>query len=218
MLVFFSFGHEVLLNLNGEFCKAPRNQRMTAGNDSHLDKRITSNNIERIYSQFYGGARAQGRIYRNSNKEFITVHRGELIVVPDSFLIRVVEHIESALEQGYGEYLFFPDFGHGHLQAPQALSDVSLTYFFEGNDFSILYHSVEGYSGASQFRQRNRNFYGSSVFGEGVTPLYPKKGKTTVFNIPSYKRTHFGIYIKANKNGCFFIERRGEKHFFDLKI
>lgn len=206
------------LNANIENCKEFTILETAGRNEAYIDKKISSKNIEKIFFDFYTGPRSRDSIYINNEGEFVTRHRGNTLVIPKTLLENVVSQIDSAINYGFGEFLFFPDFGHGHFQIPEGASEISsLEVLLKKNDFIILYHSLESYSANSYFREANRNFFGYSK-NERVLPVFSKDGGRTVFTVPGYKKTNYGIYIRANKKGCFYIEKEGGKIFFDLEI
>ncbi len=188
----------------------------TSPSDSYLEEQLDSSNIQRIYELFYNGPRTSRRILLDAENNFTSSHRGRKFFVPRVFLKHIVAQVQSALDQNFGAYLFFPDFGHGHLQAPAYVTNLNLEYFFKKNDFAILYHTVEDYLEPDRFRATNRNFYSTNQ-DFSVRALYPQEG-STVFEVPGYKKSDFGFYITGNQNGCFSVMKDNVEHFFDIRI
>ena len=174
-------------------------------------------NISEIYKKNYNlGPRQKNRLYLNQQKQFVTLHNNKKVLVPKSFLEVLMSHVQSAFVKGFAEYIFYPDFGHGHLQPPVGAKVQNIQYFFSNNNYVFLYHSVEDYKETKIFRRQHRNFYASPHSAE-VINISPTSGET-VFTVPGFEESHFGVSFQGHKEGCFKIQVNGEPHFFDIKI
>lgn len=150
-------------------------------------------------------------------------------------------HIESALDKGYADAVFFPDMGHSHLLIPDALWKAKYDKY-EVKDYSrlyedmladpavqIFYHTAEQLKTLQDktpindpqllFRLANRNIAGPITPDARLSVLQnPESDANTVNAVPGYTWWGGGFNFSAQKDGCFAYTHKGKTYRFDISL
>lgn len=186
--------------------------------------------------------------YNHKDEEFYVPRKSisgntELVRLSAGFIQAVTRHIETALDKGYAEFIFFPDMGHSHLYIPQTVWDEQFSPTPPVAEFHklyeqmlneptmlALYHTAEQLSMYDEdgvlyddeylkHRYYNRNPVGDNL-GHGIVKMPTALDKTgnAVSNLPGFKSWSAGYSISASKNGCFSYENKGKVYYFDISL
>lgn len=162
--------------------------------------------------------------------------------ITENFIKSVTLQIETAHEQGFGEFVFFPDMGHSHLYFP---TDHWETEYAE-KEFSKeeryakmladplmrpLYHLTEQLQMQDEnkevmddpilsFKYWHRNFMGYNNETKNFdVPVNTTGNYNTVGELPGYHRWGAGFAVSASKDGCFaYRDKKGDKRYFDISL
>lgn len=150
-------------------------------------------------------------------------------------------HIETALDKGYADAVFFPDMGHSHLLIPDALWKAKYDKY-EIKDYSrmyedmladpavqIFYHTAEQLKTLQDktpindpqllFRLANRNIAGPIAPDAKLSVLQnPASDANTVNQVPGYTWWGSGFNFSAQKDGCFAYTHKGKTYRFDISL
>ncbi|MAV89801.1 MAG: hypothetical protein CL676_00155 [Bdellovibrionaceae bacterium] len=234
--------------LSKERCSKPTAEEPAVySSDFHWS--FTPKEMALKFTEIYeSGKRLPERVYYDAQeKAFVfpnKTYKGELkiIRVTPEFLKSVTRHVETALEKGYAEQVFFPDMGHSHLYIPQGIwdaefSDVPMDQkdklyekMFAEPTLLTLYHTAEQLGTTDEnkqilpdehlkFRHLNRNPVGDNL-GNGIVrmPTLLEDPANTVRELPGFKRWSGGYNISASKDGCFAYSHKGKVMYFDLSL
>lgn len=160
--------------------------------------------------------------------------------VPDRFIKALITHVETALTQGYAEYVFLADLGHGHFYIPedvfkQHINPKSPPREYERRIFEIVtqekrvkiyYHSAEMFLNFSnenefaklpyfeRFRNLHRNLVGA--FDDGYALRLDRVGREPGSDLQGYTQVAQDIDLSSNKWSCIPFERLGRRMYFDI--
>ncbi|MDC1175618.1 hypothetical protein OAT67_09480 [Bacteriovoracaceae bacterium] len=163
--------------------------------------------------------------------------------VAKKYVESVKAHIEKALKRNYVDSIIFSDMGHQHFFIPQKFYDEELSKIpvkdkdllyekmLAHSELKILYHTAEQMKMVdenkkilddrhTQWRFYTRNIVGDNK-GLGTIDLVhqPDHSHNTSHSYEKgYKYLGAGLYLSANKNGCFAYDHLGEKRYFDINI
>lgn len=207
--------------------------------------------MEQRFEEIYNsGKRLFGHPkYDPSNDSFYIFYdtkRHLPVKISQGFIKNVTLHIETAIDRGYAEFVFFPDMGHSHLYFPQDhwdknLSTIEVTtetrnklYEAMLNDPKMqpLYHLTEQLKMVDEnkqiiddpileFKYWHRNFKGTNdLSGKySIHVEVNKAGGNTVREIDGYRRYGSGFAVSASKDGCFpYRNKNGETLYFDIGL
>ena len=164
------------------------------------------------------------------------------LAITEEFIKSVTYQIESAHNEGFAEFVFFPDMGHSHLYFP--LDHWEKEY--ESKDFEQeeryqkmladpkmrpLYHLTEQLQMQDEhkeviddpvlaFKYWHRNFmgYNNSTYAYDI-PVNKVEDYNTVREVPGYHRWSAGFAVSASKEGCFpYRDAEGNKRYFDISM
>jgi hypothetical protein len=178
------------------------------------------------------------------------IHKGKYIArvgdsyieVPPEFIKYIQLHLWNAIENGWVNYIFWPDLNHGHLFVP---IDLWENKYSGGGDstevfhakfqrllkedmdkLGILYHAAEHfghYDPANKEAIQTRNVIGW-FDGRPIELTYPAPDESpgrleanTADDPPGYDRRWF-ISVSASKYGQFTIRPNGEEVRFDISF
>lgn len=201
--------------------------------------------VDKIYKEYHynSESRLDNYIHEVKDGEFVAELR-ELgpIMVPKEFIYHILNHLESAIENGWVNYIFWADLNHGHLFVPIDLwdneyhtDDHSLEGFHnqlqsilrqDMDKLGILYHAAEHFcrldpTNADAVRTRNVVgwFDGRPIeltYPDGDEP--PKRLEAnTATDPPGYDRKWF-ISVSANADGYFTIYPNGKEIRLDISF
>jgi len=198
--------------------------------------------VDKLYEIHYNsGDRIDNYIHELKDGKYVAeLQYGKRIMVPAEFIQHILWHLESALEKGWVNYIFWPDLHHGHLFVPVALWNAK--YSGSGESFEdqitrllrenidklgILYHAAEHfghYDPANTEAVKTRNVVGW-FDGRPIELTYPdpKEAKSahieanTAGDPKGYDRRWF-ISISASKYGYFSIYPNGREVKFDISF
>ena len=157
------------------------------------------------------------------------------------FIKSIALHFEKALTNRYAEVPIFSDMGHNHFYIPLDLwetkysklsDDRDLVYeeFFKEEKLVMLYHTAEQLKMIdkekkllddtySQRRYFTRNIYGdNSMTGKMDMTFSALDEFNTVRSIHGYRLWSAGVYLSANKNGCFAFKLKDKLIYFDIGL
>lgn len=217
---------------------SPTNSRTTCNPSQIGEKKpevfSVTNSLAEMGTQFHehvsSGRRLINRAYwEEGGERYLIPISGISHPIPAEFIKNVTRQIESALEKNFADFLFFSDFGHGHILVPKGESSTAAEAL-RSKETKILYHTAEllqlrGPNGKGPIpadpelahRYYNRNLLGDNVDG-GLEVLDGSKDRyNTMRSVPGYQE--IGTFLlSASKDGCFAF-RQGEKiHYFDIAI
>ena len=168
------------------------------------------------------------------------------VVINDQFIKSVTNQIEVAIENGFADFVFFPDMGHSHLYFPQDHWDkeyLNFEYDYKTqyllyqkmiNDpkMKALYHLTEQLQMLDEndkvmedpilsFKYWHRNFVGyndgSRKFQIELAP--EDKKYNTVSGMEGHKSWSAGFAVSASKDGCFpYTDKDGKVRYFDIGL
>lgn len=170
------------------------------------------------------------------------------IRIPNTFIEAISWQIEEALDRELAEYVFFPDMGHTHFLIPQTRWDSFYQYLnpytnaralfsnlFHEKDAYFLYHTAERLQFPPRdpdtseisiqdpylrYRYDTRNLVAQNeAYGKLFIIHHPDKKKhNSAHELDGYKYFSFGIFISANKNGCFRYTHREKEYYYDINL
>lgn len=195
--------------------------------------------LEVEYKKLYESEkRLNGRFYWSDEKRVYVADRPRgSVEIPDVFLQSLTSHIETALERGYADFLFYPDMGHAHLLLPKEErtegSRPSDSEVLNSPDLKVLYHTGELLrmrSGSVHngpvssdpwlaWRYHTRNFIGRNDARQEVAVVFGGQGGgyNTVRSLEGHLEFS-RIYFSAHKDGCFKAHVKGKTIFFDISL
>lgn len=167
---------------------------------------------------YKNGNRKKERIYFDEDlKQFVAPFKNKIFIVPQSFIEKIVSHVNLAIKNGYAEFIFFPDMGHGHIFTSKPLN--SLDDAVNSLDTKILYHTAEYLKSPSEFRYLNRNLIGNIENDKIEIIVHSTKQQpfNTVRSIPGFTELDNAlVYLQANHKGCFSYKKEGQTYYFDI--
>ena len=192
------------------------------------------------------------RLFMHTNYEpkqktfllYVDPEKPRPVPITENFIKSVTLHIETALQKGFADFVFFPDMGHSHLHFPEEHWDsfyrpMDLSYknrhniyekFLADPKMKALYHLGEQLQFHDQnehllkdsvisFKYWHRNFVGQNdgTRTHSVAVIQNREWYNTVTSLPDYHRHSQGYAISASHKGCFpYIDKDGKTRFFDI--
>lgn len=202
--------------------------------------------VDKIYEVYHynGESRLNNYIHETKDGNFIAkMDNGGPIQLPPEFVNHILNHLESAIEKGWVNYIFWADLNHGHLFVPTDLwndkyedGEYGLKAFHaqlqrllseDGDKLGILYHAAEHFchlDPANKEAIRTRNVVGW-FDGRPIELTYPDPENSlpaqlkanTAGDPPGYDRKWF-ISVSANASGYFAIHPNGEEIRLDISL
>lgn len=167
------------------------------------------------------------------------------VKINELFIKSVTQQLESALQAGYAEFVFFSDMGHSHLYFPQThwdqeyrdmatISAEERVAFYEkafaDPKLRPLYHTCEQLKMTENnkvivdeyldFRFHHRNVLGKNDgSGELDIKMAPDSSGNAVSSLPHMHVYSAGFSVSASKDGCFpYQTPTGETLYFDISL
>ncbi|MCP4915137.1 MAG: hypothetical protein GY909_18605 [Oligoflexia bacterium] len=236
------------VEVNIENCKeASKHEKILDSSDFKWNQ--TPEEIkEREIKLYNSEKRLEKRIFVNDQGKFVLPIDASFggateAIIPAHYINSVRAHIETALRRGYVESIIFSDMGHQHFYIPQKyydevinpipVKDKNIRYekMLANKDLKILYHTAEQLKMVEdkklldnrhlQWRFYTRNIVGDNK-EQGTLELIHQKDhshNTAREYDKGYRYWGAGLYISANKNGCFaFKDKEGKTKFFDINL
>jgi hypothetical protein len=196
----------------------------------HASRKVIQQRFNHLNSQ---NKRLKKRMFLRG-EEFILPHSNGEISLQQSFLNSLAHQVELAFKMNVVEFLFYPDFGHGHLYIPKESLESSMETTLANSKLKIVYHTAEKLMMKSgrdkrdpidyrQFRYRTRNLVGGFDEKASLEVHYAHNNK--VFNTlhriagaENYERTGGSLYLSASQSGCIGYKHRNKTYFFDISF
>ena len=202
--------------------------------------------VDKLYETHYNSEdRLDNYIHGGEDGKYIAeLQYDKRVLVPPGFIQHILFHLWSAIENGWVNYIFWPDLNHGHLFVPTELWETK--YLVEGDHsvetfharfqrllvedtdkLGILYHAAEHfghYDPANKEAIRTRNVVGW-FDGRPIELTYPDPEEDKPAHIEAntagdpegYDRRWF-ISVSASKNGFFAIYPNGKEIRLDISL
>lgn len=193
------------------------------------------------HHSFYDSNTDQFYLYKETTKGVFPVK------ITENFIKSVTLQIETALENGFAEQVFFSDMGHSHLYFPQehwdenyndyptpvtAESQVRLyEQMLADTKMRALYHLAEQLQMLDEekniindpeilHRYWNRNFVGQNDSSKNFEIAVNLEGNfNTVSNLDAHQSYSAGFQVSASKDGCFaYKDQNGQVKYFDIGL
>jgi hypothetical protein len=203
----------------------------------------TNQDVETHFTQLLSqGKRLEYRGMRQGDQyllPIVSINRSGLerpalwINLPEHLIQSVIKHIQLAIDNGYAQFPFFPDMGHGHLHLPPGspgserngrMPHEFLSDEFNDPNLALLYHSAEAYDLTHSSSEDwshiwlHRNFVGRMDKDGPLEVLQgPLQGMNTLGSIPGMVKGST-IYFSASRQGCIPFEFQGESLFLDFSM
>ena len=222
----------------------------------HYDEFIGSYTLPEMSDKFESIYESGKRLFMHANYEpeqeafflymdpYMGAEKPRPVAITENFIKSVTLHIETALQEGFADFVFFPDMGHSHLYFPEEHWDnfyrpMDLSYknkhniyekFLADPKMRALYHLGEKLRFHDQdrealkdsvlsFKYWNRNFVGQNdgTRTHSVPVIQNRKEYNTVRSLPDYHVYGQGYAISASHKGCFpYVDKDGKTRFFDI--
>lgn len=153
--------------------------------------------------------------------------------VPLQFIAAITHHVNSALKNGYADFLFYPDMGHVHILQPSSATDsTDLESLLQRQDLLFLYHTGELFKFKAgslfspelvedpwmQTRYIHRNFIGTLDTSQDVELRFAlDQPYNTVREITGYKQV-LRLSLSAHRDGCLSFRHNNRDLFFDISL
>lgn len=205
--------------------------------------------VQKKFEKIYGsGKRLEYRAFYEPQKQQFMLQLDrfngtKVFPVTEQMFKSVMKHIETALQQGYAEQIFFPDMGHSHFYVKSeiwksqfdsidAIQEMEKMYqrLFDSPHTRVLYHTAEQLhmkeddgsfaTDHLKFRYWNRNVVGNNN-GDASLQIYVENNSkyNTINSIDGYFTWSAGFNISASEQGCFpYLDVQGNKLYFDLSL
>lgn len=198
--------------------------------------------MNQLFDEFYYNDRVLANRAEPTNSlghSYIPV-RSEIIIIENQILERFISALESFIQQGLIQHLFFPDAGHAHvllptngsLDADSTISPQSLEKALNSGNFALLLHVNEQFdfqsirhhecSYESVISSRNL-FYRPSVTKEQAdhfamlsTQHQPTDGYRGIKTVEGYTTTSSSLYFHSNQHGHFEYFHAGRDRVLKL--
>lgn len=206
--------------------------------DSTVDKGTsvvyTLDEAEAQYNEIYNsGKRIINRVYFDQKSQsYVLDQKEKTLPIPHRFIESLTRQMETALERGYADFLFYSDMGHAHLYMPDSgdTTTENLAHHLEQAELTFLYHTAElfvlreNFKGELtrdpwlQWRYYSRNFVAQNDVSDNLTVLFAKDASyNTVRDLQDHTSVST-VYMSASRNGCFPLQYKGETIYFDLTL
>lgn len=157
----------------------------------------------------------------------------QLFKVPWNFIAAITHHVNSALKNGYADFLFYPDMGHVHILQPSSATDsTDFESLLQRRDLLFLYHTGELFKFKAgslfspelvedpwmQTRYTHRNFIGTLDTSQDVELRFAlDQPYNTVREITGYKQV-LRLSLSAHRDGCLSFRQNNRDLFFDISL
>lgn len=186
------------------------------------------------YEDLYQSSRRLGRRAHRPDLESnfrLPVSEVRAVDLPPVFREAVLSHVRQALDQGYADFVFYPDFGHAHLLVPSDFKGDPWDHL-DSPEILFLYHTAElirlrhgavldGELVADpwlRWRYFTRNMIGRNDSRAGLSIRFEREARyNTVRSIPGFRQFGF-LSLSANKNGCFEVQRQNSRNQESLRL
>ena len=198
--------------------------------------------VDNLYEIHYNReGRLENHIHEGENRKYIAeLQYDRRVLVPPGFIQHTLLHLWLAIENGWVNYIFWPDLNHGHLFVPIELWEKN--YIGNGDKFNdqmtdllgkhmdqlgILYHAAEHFcrnDPANTKAMETRNVVGW-FDGRPIELTYPDPKEAPIGRLkantadePKGYRSRWFISVSASKNGFFAIYPNGKEIRLDISF
>lgn len=221
-------------------CPRPTAQEPTTRrNDWTLLENLTAAKAQ--YENLYrSGKRIQDRAFwSEAHDSYVIARKNGLIRVDASFIRHLSEQMAVALDNGYADFLFYPDMGHVHLYASHAdareldaIADENARFeaMLRMPTLITLFHTAEllrlrlgdWFDGPLvddpwlRWRYYSRNFLAENQDGKTPQVIFAKDPRyNTVRSIEGFSMRN-SLYFSGSQDGCFAVTTKQGVLYFDL--